>query len=75
MVTVRARSLYFGEQFTVTAMELFEARIESANGRHFMTGSMKPIAVIVRERDRIYALDMTGRPVDVHRPRAREGDL
>ena len=74
MATVRARSLYSGEQFTVTAMELFEARIDRANSRRFVTGSLKPIAVIVRERDRIYALDMTGRPVDIHRPRTRQED-
>ena len=75
MATVRARSLYFGEQFTVTVMELFEARIERARSRRFVTGGMKPIAVIVRERDRIYALDMTGRPVDIHRPGIPDGDL
>ena len=75
MATVRARSVYSGEQLTVTAMELFEARIESASNRHFVNGSMKPIAVIVRDRDRIYALDMTGRPVDSHRPGTRKGDL
>ena len=74
MATVRARSLYSGEQFTVTAMELFEARIDRASSRRFVTGSLKPIAVIVRERDRIYALDMTGRPVDIRRPRTRQGD-
>ena len=74
MATVRARSLYSDEQFTVTAMELFEAQIDRANSRRFVTGSLKPIAVIVRERDRIYALDMTGRPVDIRRPRTRQGD-
>ena len=74
MATVRARSLYSGEQLTVTAMELFEARIDRANSKRFVTGSLKPIAVIVRERDRIYALDMTGRSVDIRRPGARQGD-
>ena len=74
MATVRARSLYSDEQFTVTAMELFEAQIDRANSRRFVTGSLKPIAVIVRERDRIYALDMTGRPVDIRRLRTRQGD-
>ena len=74
MATVRARSLYSGEQLTVTAMELFEARIDRANSKRFVTGSLKPIAVIIRERDRIYALDMTGRPVDIRRPGARQGD-
>ena len=74
MATVRARSLYSGEQLTVTAMELFEARIDRAHSARFVTGSLKPIAVIVRERDRIYALDMTGRSVDIRRPGARQGD-
>ena len=74
MATVRARSLYSGEQLTVTAMELFEARIDRANSKRFVTGSLKPIAVIVRDRDRIYALDMTGRSVDIRRPGARQGD-
>ena len=67
MATVRARSLYSDEQFTVTAMELFEARIDRANSRRFVTGSLKPIAVIVREPDRTYAIDMAGQPVGIHR--------
>lgn len=74
MATVRARSLYSGEQLTVTAIELFEARIDRANSKRFVTGSLKPIAVIVRDRDRIYALDMTGRSVDIRRPGARQED-
>lgn len=75
MAAVRARSLYSGPQSTVTAMELFELRIDRTTRGYLAAGSLKPIAVIVRERDRIYALDMAGRPVDVRRPRARQGDL
>lgn len=67
MATVRARSLYSSEQFTVTAMELFEARIDRSSSKRSVTGSLKPIAVIVRERDRIYALGMAGETVDVRR--------
>ena len=32
-----------------------------------MTGSVKPIAVIVKEPGRTYALDMAAQPVDIDR--------
>lgn len=69
MATVRARSVYSGEQFTVTAMELLELQVDRANSSYLVSGGLAPIAVIVREADTIYALDMAGRPVEVRRPR------
>ena len=48
-------------------MELLEFRTDRANSRRFVTGSLKPIAVIVRTPDRTYAFDMAGQPVGIHR--------
>jgi hypothetical protein len=66
MAKVRARPIYAGEELTVTAMELLEFRTDRANSRRFVTGSLKPIAVIVRTPDRTYAFDMAGQPVGIH---------
>jgi hypothetical protein len=42
-----------------------EFRSEGSKRRRFVTGSLRPIAVIVREQDRTYALDMDAQPVDI----------
>lgn len=67
MATVRARPIYSSEELTVTAMELLELRTDRANSRRFLTGSLRPIAVIVMAADSTYALDMAGQPVGIHR--------
>jgi dihydrodipicolinate reductase len=63
MVMVRARTVFSDQKLTVTAVESLELQTDSSNRRRFMIGSLKPIAVIVREPDRTYALDMGGQPV------------
>jgi hypothetical protein len=70
MAKVRARPIYSSEELSVTAMELLEFRTDRANSRRFVTGSLKPIAVIVRTPDRTYAIDMAGQPVGIHRAAA-----
>jgi hypothetical protein len=42
-----------------------EFRSEGSKRGRFVTGSLSPIAVIVREQDRTYALDMAAQPVDI----------
>ena len=65
MTTVRAKTVYSDERLTVTAVESLEFRADRTNrGRH-VTGSVKPIAVIVRQPDRTYALDMAAQPLDI----------
>ena len=67
MATVRTRVILSDKKLTVTAVEFLEFRADGTNHRRFMTASLKPIAVIVREPDRIYALDMAAQPVDIDR--------
>jgi hypothetical protein len=51
-------------------MELLELRTDRADSRRFVTGSLRPIAVIVRTPDRTYAIDMAGQPVGIQRTAA-----
>ena len=70
MAKVRARPIYSSEELRVTAMELLEFRVDGANSRRFVTGSLRPIAVIVMTSDRTCAIDMAGQPVGIHRTAA-----
>ena len=65
MTTLRARTVFSGERLTVTAIESLQlSEVRRQRGR-LVIGSLKPVAVIVREPGRTYALDMDAQPVDV----------
>jgi hypothetical protein len=64
MASLRAKTVFADQGFTVTAVESLELQFDRTNHRQFITGRLEPIAVIVRETDRIYAFDMDGQSVD-----------
>lgn len=65
MARLRERSVFADQRLTVIAVESLEFETSRANRGGFMTGRLKPIAVIVKEPDRTYALDMDAGPVDI----------
>lgn len=67
MVRVRARTIFSDQKLTVSAVEALEFQTNRSNHRRFLIGSLKPIAIIVREPDRTYALDLAAQPVDIDR--------
>ena len=67
MASVRARTVFRDHELTVTAVASVEFRTSRSNHRRFLIGNLRPIAVIVREPDRTYALDMAAQPVDIER--------
>lgn len=67
MTTVRARTVFSDDKRTVTAIESLQFRADKTNCPRHVTASLRPVAVIVREQDRTYALDMTAQPVDIDR--------
>jgi dihydrodipicolinate reductase len=67
MSSVRARTVFSDHGLTVTAVESVEFRTDRSNRRRFVFGSVRPVAVIVREPDRTYALDMDAQPVNIER--------
>lgn len=67
MAGVRTRTLFSDNELTVTAVESVEFQTDRSRRRRFVTGSLRPVAVIVREQDRTYALDMAAQPVDIDR--------
>jgi hypothetical protein len=62
---LRTRTVWADQKLEVTAVESLEFRIDKANHGRFITGGLKPVAVIVREADRTYAFDMDGHPADI----------
>lgn len=65
MTNVRARTLFSDQKLTVRAVESLQLRIDRSDHARFLIGSLKPIAIIVTEPDRTYALDLDARPVDI----------
>jgi hypothetical protein len=65
MTRMRQRKVFSDDRLTVTAVETLEFRTDRMNHRRLVTGSLTPVAVIVTEPDRTYALDMNGQPVDI----------
>lgn len=65
MTSVRERTVFSDGRFTVTAVESLEFRADRTDRHRLVTGSLRPVVVIVREPDRSYALDMDAQPVDI----------
>ena len=65
MDRLRTNIVFDDHRFTVTVLQSLEFRTGSLDHKRFLMGSSKPIAVIVAEPDRSYALDMDARLVDV----------
>ena len=63
MASLRERSVFADHRLTVTAVESLELEITRTNHGRFMSGRLKPIAVIVKEADRTYALNMDADPI------------
>ncbi len=62
----RRTDIVFDDQrFTVTVVQSLEFQTGSWNHKRFLTGSLKPIAVIVKEPGRSYAFDMDAQSVDI----------
>jgi dihydrodipicolinate reductase len=65
MASLRGKTVFADQGITVTAVESLELRVDRANQRQFISGSVEPIAVIVREADKTYAFDMDAQPIDI----------
>ena len=65
MADVRARTVFSDHEITVTAVESVEFQTNRSNRRRFAIGILQPVAVIVREPGKTYALDMAAQPVDI----------
>ena len=67
MTKVRARTIFSDQRLTVTAVESLEFRTDRSNYARYLLVSLKPIAIIVTEPDRTYALDLAAQRVDIDR--------
>ena len=67
MASVRTRTVFSDHGLTVTAVESVELQTDRSTRRCIVIGSLRPIAIIVREPGRSYAFDMAAQPVDIER--------
>lgn len=58
MAGLRKRTVFADHGLTVTVEESLELRPGSTDHGRFITGSLKPVAVIVKEPDRVYVFDI-----------------
>ncbi len=67
MTTLRERTVFSDEKRTVSTLELLEFRTDRTNHLRYVTGDLRPMAIIVKEADRTYAFDMAAQPIDIER--------
>lgn len=65
MTKLRARTVFSDDTVTVTAVEKLALQSDRLNRGCFMSGSLQPVAVIVKTPDRTYALDMAAQLLDL----------
>jgi hypothetical protein len=65
MASVRTRPIFSDTRLTVAVVESVEFQSERWKRRRFVTATLRPVAIIVREQGRTYALDMAAQPVDI----------
>jgi dihydrodipicolinate reductase len=65
MTTLRARTVFSDDTLTVTAVEKLALRSDTFERGRFLSGSLRPVAVIVKLPDRTYALDMAAQELDL----------
>jgi hypothetical protein len=65
MDRLRTSIVFDDQRFTVTVVQSLQFRTGSSNHKRFLTGSLQPIAVIVKAPDKSYALDMEARLIDI----------
>lgn len=65
MNKLRARTVFADQRLTVTAVESLAFQAGGAGHGRFLTVHLEPIAIIVRQQDRTYALDMGAQSLDL----------
>jgi len=65
MDRLRTNIVFDDQRFTVTVVQSLELQTGSLKHKRFLTGSLKPIAVIVKEPDRSSVLDLDAQSVEV----------
>lgn len=65
MTRLRARTVFSNDTITVTAIEKLALRSDIIERGCLFSGSLRPVAVIVKLADRTYALDMAAQGLDL----------
>ncbi|MGB5257934.1 MAG: hypothetical protein WBN44_11820 [Woeseiaceae bacterium] len=65
MTGLRARTVFSDQKLTVTAIEKLALSSDTFGRGGLLSGSLRPIAVIVKLPDRTYALDMAAQELDL----------
>lgn len=67
MATRRTRTVFADERLSVIAVESVALQSDRTSLGRYLTASLAPIAVVVKEAGRTRAIGMDGRPVDIDR--------
>ena len=65
MTRLRARTVFSDDTLTVTAVEKLALQSDTLECVCFLSGSLQPVAVIVKTPDKVFALDMAAQPLDL----------
>jgi len=67
MAVLRARTIFADHRFTVIAVESVVLRHGDKGHGRYLAANMKPVAVVVKEPNRTYAVDMEAMPISIDR--------
>lgn len=67
MPRLREKTVFASQRLEVSVVESLEYRTARARRGGFTTVDLEPVAVIVRQPDETYALDMAGQRIDIDR--------
>lgn len=65
MAELRSRTIFSDHRFTVVVVESIECQHGRSGHGHHLTASLKPVAVVIEEPDRTYAVDMDAKSVNI----------
>lgn len=67
MKSLREKTVFTNDKRRVSVIESLEFQTIGTNRSQHATASLVPVAVVVKEPDRTYALDMNAQPLDIDR--------
>lgn len=65
MNSLRTKTLFADDRLSVVAIESIDLHTEYASRFCYLTASLKPVAIVVRQPGETYAIGMDAKPVDI----------
>jgi len=65
MARLRTKTVFADNRRSVVAIESIDLHTELGNRFGHLSASLRPIAIVVKQPGRTYAIDMDAKPVDI----------